>query len=75
MSKRTKTCRWCEWFTLPDYNGCTGSCWYNPITVAKYPNERYCGQFDWDSAAMQEMLEESEQAVKESMDFSSKGKG
>jgi len=74
---RTKTCRWCEWFTCPPYPGAgnAGECRFNPIIVRKYAPELFCGRFQWNEEAMQEMLAESEKKVKDSLDFSSKGKG
>ena len=67
--KRTKTCKWCEWHAR-------GWCRYYPEAITKYSSSRRCGiGFQWNEEAMNEMVKESEAAVKEQLDYSSKGKG
>jgi len=71
--KRTKTCGWCECYEISEHPFKKGVCRFNPEPYSKWPQE-HCSRFQWNEEAMQEMLKESEAAVKESMDFSSKGK-
>ena len=78
--KRTKTCGWCEWFTLNEPTAhksmAMGKCKWSPQELPMNRHAIRCGVgFQWNEEAYSEMLVESEAAVKEALDFSSKGKG